>query len=50
VEDEVLTIRLGIKHTACLAEDRCLAPNLNKTSILTPLPSFKTTKCCSDRL
>ncbi len=50
VEDEVLTIRLGIKHTACLAEDRCLPPNLNKTSILTPLPSFKTTKCCSDRL
>ena len=46
VEDEALTIRLGIKHTACLAEDRCLPPNLNKTSILTPLPSFKEKKCC----
>jgi Family of unknown function (DUF6428) len=46
VEGEALTIRLGIKHTACLAEDRCLPPNLNKTSILTPLPSFKQSKCC----
>ena len=46
VSDEALTIRLGIKHTACLAEDRCLPPNLNKTSILTPLPGFKPAKCC----
>jgi hypothetical protein len=46
VEDEALTIRLGIKHTACLAEERCLPPNLYKTSILTPLPSFKPGKCC----
>jgi hypothetical protein len=46
VEGEVLSIRLGVKHTACLAEDRCLPPNLNKPSILTPLPSFKEKKCC----
>jgi len=46
VEDGVLTIRLGVKHTACLAEDRCLPPNLNKTNILAPLPSFKEKKCC----
>ena len=46
VEADALTIRLGVKHTACLAEDRCLPPKLNKTSILTPLPSFKPTKCC----
>jgi hypothetical protein len=46
VDGESLTIRLGVKHTACLAEDRCLPPNLNKTSILTPLPSFKEKKCC----
>jgi hypothetical protein len=46
VEGEALTIRLGVKHTACLAEDRCLPPNLNKTNILTPLPSFKEKKCC----
>jgi hypothetical protein len=45
-EGEALTISLGVKHTACLAEDRCLPPNLNKTSILTPLPNFKPTKCC----
>jgi len=46
VEDEALTIRLGVKHTACLAEDRCLPPNLNKANILAPLPSFKPGKCC----
>jgi hypothetical protein len=45
-EGEVLIVQLGIKHTACLAEDKCLPPALNKTSILTPLPDFKQTKCC----
>ncbi|MGH7953494.1 MAG: DUF6428 family protein [Limisphaerales bacterium] len=43
---ETLIVQLGIKHTACLAEDKCLPPNLNKTSILTPLPSFQKSKCC----
>ena len=46
VDGEVLTIRLGVKHTACLAEDRCLPPNLNKINVLTPLPSFTKGKCC----
>ena len=46
VDGEVLAIRLGVKHTACLAEDKCLPPNLNKSNILTPLPSFKEKKCC----
>jgi hypothetical protein len=46
VDGETLSIRLGVKHTACLAEDRCLPPNLNKTFVLTPLPSFKEKKCC----
>ena len=46
VDGGALNIRLGVKHTACLAEDRCLPPNLNKTSILATLPSFKPTKCC----
>ncbi len=46
VSDGALTIRLGVKHTDCLAPDRCLPPNLNKTTILTPLPSFKEKKCC----
>ncbi len=46
VDGESLTIRLGVKHTACLAEDRCLPPNLNKTNILVRLPGFKEKKCC----
>jgi hypothetical protein len=46
VDGEALSIRLGVKHTACLAEDRCLPPNLNKPSILIPLPSFTKGKCC----
>lgn len=45
-DGDVLTLELGVKHTACLAEDRCLPPALNKTSILTRLPSFKENKCC----
>jgi len=45
-DGEALTIHLGVKHTACLAEDRCLPPNLNKTGILAPLPGFKEKKCC----
>jgi hypothetical protein len=46
VDGGALTIRLGVKHTTCLAEDRCLPPSLNKTNILTPLPGFKQGKCC----
>ena len=45
-EGEILIVSLGVKHTACLAEDKCLPPNLNKTSILTKLPDFKQGKCC----
>jgi hypothetical protein len=26
IGDDALLVRLGIKHTACLAEDRCLPP------------------------
>ena len=46
VEDETLVVHLGVKHTACLAEDKCLPPNLNKFSVLTPLPGFIKSKCC----
>jgi hypothetical protein len=46
VDGDALSIYFGIKHTDCLAPDRCLPPNLNKTNILTPLPSFKEKKCC----
>ena len=43
---DTLMVELGIKHTACLAEDKCLPPALNKTSILRPLPNYKPGRCC----
>ena len=47
-EGENLVVRLGIKHTACLAEDTCLPPALNKEPILfKPLPNLHPSKCCS---
>ena len=45
-DGDTLVVSLGIKHTACLAEDRCLPPKLNRSSILSPLPNFSKTKCC----
>jgi hypothetical protein len=45
-DGESLIISLGIRHTACLAEDKCLPPNLNKSSAFKPLPTFKVGKCC----
>lgn len=45
-ESENLIVKLGIKHTACLAEDKCLPPDLKKWSVLTPLPDFVKGKCC----
>lgn len=42
-----VAIRLGIKHTACLAEDRCLPPALKKQSVeFKGIPSLQPTKCC----
>jgi len=38
-----LVIRLGIKHTACLAEEKCLPP---KTISFKPLPTLERSKCC----
>ncbi|HEX3800888.1 MAG TPA: DUF6428 family protein [Verrucomicrobiae bacterium] len=46
IKNEELAIQLGVKHTACLAEDRCLPPNLNKASRFAPIPEFKAGKCC----
>lgn len=43
-DGESLIIRLGVKHTACLAEDKCLPPNLNQPS--TCKPNSKKGKCC----
>lgn len=45
-EDEALNLHLGIKHTACLAEDRCLPPNLNKPYQFKLSPNLKKSKCC----
>jgi hypothetical protein len=46
VEEDVLLVRLGVKHTACLAEDKCLPPALNRISLLKPLPVIQKSKCC----
>jgi hypothetical protein len=46
-DDEVVTLRLGTRHTACLAEDRCLPPAKVKTpTAFKPLPELKVSKCC----
>ena len=44
---EAVVVTLGIKHTACLAEDKCLPPALNKTAgDYKGLPTLKLSKCC----
>jgi hypothetical protein len=43
-DDDTIVIHLGIKRTACLAEDKCMPP---KRVSFDPIPSFKATKCCS---
>lgn len=44
-EGEALVVRLGIKHTACLAEDKCMPPKLNQPSIFKTIPSLQSGKC-----
>jgi hypothetical protein len=47
-EGDSLIIRLGLKHTACLAEDRCLPPSLvTKSSLLNPIPNLGKSPCCA---
>ncbi len=46
-DGEALGLRLGLKHTACLAEDKCLPPQLNKPSIFKTIPSLQPGKCCA---
>ena len=43
LEGNVFVVHLGTKHTACLAEDKCLPP---KSIPYKPLPSFQPSKCC----
>jgi hypothetical protein len=46
-ESDTVVLRLGSKHTACLAEDRCLPPPVNKQPIeFKGIPTLKPTKCC----
>ncbi len=39
--DDALVVRLGTKHTACLAMDKCLPP---KSISFKPIPSFQKTE------
>jgi hypothetical protein len=46
-DDELLMVRLGTKHTACLAEDKCLPPSfVGKSFLLNPIPQVRQTNCC----
>jgi hypothetical protein len=46
-EDQSLMVRLGTKHTACLAEDKCLpAPFVSKSFLVNPLPKVGQSGCC----
>jgi Family of unknown function (DUF6428) len=45
-DGEVLLLKLGTKHTACLAEDRCLPPAfISKDKLLNPIPNLGSSKC-----
>jgi hypothetical protein len=45
-DGDTLMVHLGVKHTACLAEDRCIPPNLYKPYQSKILPKNKEKKCC----
>ncbi|MDB6121325.1 MAG: hypothetical protein JWQ71_318 [Pedosphaera sp.] len=48
VEGEALVVRLSTRHTACLAEDKCLPPALmTKSNLLNPIKNVGQAKCCS---
>jgi len=45
---EALLLRLGTRHTACLAEDKCGAPSQSSQAIaFKPLATLQPQKCCS---
>jgi hypothetical protein len=45
--NDSLLVHLGIKHTTCLAEDRCLPPPRPETLVFRPLPKIEQPqKCC----
>jgi hypothetical protein len=46
-EDESLMVRLATKHTACLAEDKCLPPSfVSKSFLLNPITQVRQSNCC----
>ncbi len=44
-EGDILTVVLGIKHTACLAPDKCMPPKTTAISF-SSFPTFQPGKCC----
>ena len=47
VDGDALFLRLGTKHTACLAEDKCgVAPTGAQSISFKPLPALPKAKCC----
>ncbi len=45
---ETLFVNLGTRHTACLAEDKCLPPAImTRSALLNPIPGLTPSKCCS---
>lgn len=47
IENDAVFVTLGTKHTACLAEDKCLPPAVSKKpSDYKGLPSLQVSKCC----
>lgn len=45
-EEGKLVIRLGIRHTDCLAKGYCLPPPKAAPGLFTPLASLTPSKCC----
>ena len=47
LEGEALFVNLGTRHTACLAEDKCLPPAImTRAALLNPIPGLTPSKCC----
>jgi hypothetical protein len=46
VDGDSMVVRLGVKHTACLAEDQCISPNLNKPYQFKLSPNTKAKSSC----
>lgn len=46
-EGDALLVRLDTRHTACLAEDKCLPPApVTRSPSFKPLPALQPAKCC----